>query len=1203
MEVPSPVAVFECHCAETKLGESVVVTGSIQELGNWQVHTSTAMITSVKEFPLWRSRIFQLESVQPGDDIEFKFFIQRQNNAPQSSIRWETCANRRFRCPKPGQLARVVARFGNDSNVAVNITEISSANVFDGAAINEDDVEEDSHNPSIDVKSPPKRVGLVHPEETAPSNCFGNNLGDKSCSFNRSDEVCQLFSENAEVAGEAAAWVASLSRNHESLRQKCAALRDLMITTETAWRGSEVSRSKCWRHTVPTLQMLAVFAYSSILLSWVSSSVVKCGEDGGHHRPNQVALLAKDLVNICEKWKYLNAVARLTTTEHIWEADLMDFFARQIEPCLPSFKASFTCSVPLTRIRDIAHRNDISQDLKREIKTTLQNKLHRCAGPEDLVKSKELLDRFRLNPENYSPDFLREFETFHSELIEFFNADGLEDRLSKLLKAHPESNSWRVNAINRFVANKFTFEADKRNSQCLHILIKSATHLREALLNEIFNCGFHAIESQDDALQVPFFSQDPSHGQSLRLAEIQTEAFLFTLYSRFINDIDGDVVPRFDSLAPAKQLRWLLLCLSLLCDALKNLVLSGFAAQYACLLIKEIRPVLESEIPPLMDRVFLLHVASLFRRALRLVQCQADLLSALLPPHFVQGFANNLFLDESLGKIYTEGQIRASLAFQIARLCSAVLAAVEIKALKKSPFQVICAGAPSGQVVFCKNLDSCQMPSLRLGTEVILVCLHIDGDEELDGLSERLSSADGNLVCVCGLISLQDVPALSHIGVRARQLKLPFISVSLLAPPTDLECLRAEWEGAWARMDVESVERRLPLIRVARVTSPSPSPAVLIKKSSLVLHPMKAAAFEVLMGADVEVASCGAKAAACQELFSTLQGARPRNGEKSCTSGVRFQAPRCVALPFGAMDAALQWPQNQAGATELRTLLGEINTLGPGPELARALARFRRVLQTAVHLPPEAARQLSQALLSWVLPPESLRLPGVEVAHVMVRSSSNCEDLQTISGAGLYESVLAAITWEADGSLNVTDVWSAVCQVWASLYSERAVLSRKTNRIRGASMAVLIQPLVPATWSFIAHTRCPAGVGNDASAVYVEMARGLGESLASGGAGLGGGKPTQLILNPTGDATVLNLWDLFGRYRAAHTSGRLEKIYSVLRLVETRNEYWQEINRLLAGLKGLERIMGGPQDIEGCIVEDDEGSMNVFILQSRPQQV
>jgi hypothetical protein len=37
---------------------------------------------------------------------------------------------------------------------------------------------------------------------------------------------------------------------------------------------------------------------------------------------------------------------------------------RKIHPCLPSFKAEFTASVPLTRIRDIAHRGDIPHNLK-----------------------------------------------------------------------------------------------------------------------------------------------------------------------------------------------------------------------------------------------------------------------------------------------------------------------------------------------------------------------------------------------------------------------------------------------------------------------------------------------------------------------------------------------------------------------------------------------------------------------------------------------------------------------------------------------------------------------------------------------------------------------------------------------------------------------------------------------------------------------
>lgn len=57
--------------------------------------------------------------------------------------------------------------------------------------------------------------------------------------------------------------------------------------------------------------------------------------------------------------------------------------ARKLVTTLPSFSGEFRQAVPLTRIRDIAHRNDIPHDIKNEIKHTLQNKLHRSAGETD----------------------------------------------------------------------------------------------------------------------------------------------------------------------------------------------------------------------------------------------------------------------------------------------------------------------------------------------------------------------------------------------------------------------------------------------------------------------------------------------------------------------------------------------------------------------------------------------------------------------------------------------------------------------------------------------------------------------------------------------------------------------------------------------------------------------------------------------------
>ena len=47
------------------------------------------------------------------------------------------------------------------------------------------------------------------------------------------------------------------------------------------------------------------------------------------------------------------------------------FIVRSIKAYLPSFADQFMVNVPMTRIRDIAHRNDIPKDLKNEIKHTL----------------------------------------------------------------------------------------------------------------------------------------------------------------------------------------------------------------------------------------------------------------------------------------------------------------------------------------------------------------------------------------------------------------------------------------------------------------------------------------------------------------------------------------------------------------------------------------------------------------------------------------------------------------------------------------------------------------------------------------------------------------------------------------------------------------------------------------------------------------
>ena len=61
--------------------------------------------------------------------------------------------------------------------------------------------------------------------------------------------------------------------------------------------------------------------------------------------------------------------------------------ARKVHTKLPSFTEQYTQSTPLTRIRDLAHRNDIPHELKQEIKHTIQVPPFELACIKDGVKT------------------------------------------------------------------------------------------------------------------------------------------------------------------------------------------------------------------------------------------------------------------------------------------------------------------------------------------------------------------------------------------------------------------------------------------------------------------------------------------------------------------------------------------------------------------------------------------------------------------------------------------------------------------------------------------------------------------------------------------------------------------------------------------------------------------------------------------------
>lgn len=281
-------------------------------------------------------------------------------------------------------------------------------------------------------------------------------------------------------------------------------------------------------------------------------------------------------------------------------------------------------------------------------------------------------------------------------------------------------------------------------------------------------------------------------------------------------------------------------------------------------------------------------------------------------------------------------------------------------------------------------------------------------------------------------------------------------------------------------------------------------------------------------------------------------------------------------IPFGSMEDALK----KSGSLESFTSLLE--------KIETAKVENGEVDSLALEL---------QAIISHLSPSEEtiifLKRIFPQDVRLIVRSSANVEDLAGMSAAGLYDSIPNV------SLMDPCAFGAAVGKVWASLYTRRAILSRRAAGVyqRDATMAVLVQEILQPDLSFVLHTVCPAD--HDPKVVQAEVAPGLGETLASGTRGT----PWRLSCNKFDGKVATLAFSNFSEEMVVHNSGpangeviRLTVDYSKKPLsVDTtfRKQFGQ---RLAAIGQYLEQKFGSAQDVEGCLVGKD-----IFIVQSRPQ--
>jgi len=282
--------------------------------------------------------------------------------------------------------------------------------------------------------------------------------------------------------------------------------------------------------------------------------------------------------------------------------------------------------------------------------------------------------------------------------------------------------------------------------------------------------------------------------------------------------------------------------------------------------------------------------------------------------------------------------------------------------------------------------------------------------------------------------------------------------------------------------------------------------------------------------------------------------------------------PSSVALPFGVFERVLRDESN--------------------PHLS---ARYDHQVAQALHAnPSELPQHLAElrATINALVEPEELR--------------------SSLLGLMAQQGIPAPGPWE--------DLWIGIKQVWASKWNERAFLSRRANGIPHdeLTMAVLIQTVVPAEYSFVVHTVNPVSGNRDE--LYAEVVLGLGEALVGNSPGRAFGftwsrAERQITLQSFSSKST----GLFGRglYIRSDSNGEDLTGYSGAGLYDSvllppgrwaslvnpeEPLFWDGRFReeLLHGIahlgEALETLLGAPQDIEGAWAQG-----TYYLVQTRPQ--
>ncbi len=205
------------------------------------------------------------------------------------------------------------------------------------------------------------------------------------------------------------------------------------------------------------------------------------------------------------------------------------------------------------------------------------------------------------------------------------------------------------------------------------------------------------------------------------------------------------------------------------------------------------------------------------------------------------------------------------------------------------------------------------------------------------------------------------------------------------------------------------------------------------------------------------------------------------------------------------------------------------------------------------------------------------RLTAAGETSLAVRSSAIGEDGKAASFAGLHDTELG---------LSADDVEPAVRRCWSSLWSPAAMAYRRRRSLPldGASMAVVVQALVPADAAAVLFTRNPVSGRDDQ--LVINALRGLGEPMVSGVA-----TPDTIVIDKaSGEVVEFSPGDIGERLVA--TDGGVTLVADPASGPALAEPVLRDLVSLALE---VERAFGAAVDIEAAFARD-----RWYLLQARP---